>query len=79
MRPAAMAAGRVTETAYSHESVVIGNWATAFVPLFAAHIQCIEPRIRPCANLPENELHQVASALAGFGHMVVKSQVSRAS
>ncbi|MGW8351615.1 hypothetical protein [Streptomyces wedmorensis] len=61
---------------YGRESVTSGNWPIAFGPLFVAHIQCIRSRIRPCANPPGKELHQVASTLAGFGHIASKSQVS---
>ncbi|WP_128643149.1 hypothetical protein [Streptomyces sp. SS] len=69
-------AARVTGVIYGNESVASGNWPIAFGPLFAAHIQCIRSRIRSCANLPGNELHQVASTLAGFGHMASKPQVN---
>ncbi|MFD8972655.1 hypothetical protein [Streptomyces sp. NPDC059593] len=61
---------------YGHESVASGNWPIAFGPLFAAHIQCIRSRIRPRTNPPGNELHQVASTLAGFGQMTSKPQLN---
>lgn len=69
-------AGRVAEMIYGHESIASGNWPTAFGPLFAAHIQCIRSRIRPRTNPPGNELHQVASTLAGFGHVTSKPQLN---